>query len=194
MRTPTSRTESGGFTLVELMLVIMIVGVVSAIVVVRLDRTLPGHRLRSAATEIMGLDDIARSESRLKGAAVSLTYDLDHATVTLTAPPPPPPEAQAGEAPPAYTEAQPEPDVTAAYDLPAGVRIAGVYYGENGVVLSGTVIADFRPNGAVGEHMVILEESGGDRTAVFVPALVGTAFVVQDGTTYDAIRSARRAR
>ena len=86
----------------------------------------------------------------------------------------------------------PEPEVVYSGSLPGDIRISALYYAESGLALAGTALATFRPQGAVGEHMVVLENESDGAIAVYVPALSGAPFVVEDGSSYAEIRNQRR--
>lgn len=186
MRTPTSRTDRAAFTLLELTLVVLIMGVVTSLVFVKLDSFLPGQRLRGVAARVIGAAELARSEARLKRTFVSLQYDLDNSTWSIVIPAPPPEEEDAGQ----YAENGLE--TIELERLPEGITISKIYYSESGVAVDGSIAADFRPSGAVGEHMVVLEETPGGTISVYVPALSGAAFVVEKGVSYEQVRSRRR--
>lgn len=170
------------------MLVVLIVGVLSTLVVVRLDRTLPGHRMRSAITEIVSIVDKARSEARLKGVTVYVVYDIDKGLISLSEPAPPPAEGE-----PPRPRGQ-EFDVVMEDKLPEGVKIANLRYGKDGMAMFGAYSVDIRPSGAVGEHMVMLEDASGAKGGVFVPALIGAAFAVEDTASYEQLRAYRRLK
>jgi prepilin-type N-terminal cleavage/methylation domain-containing protein len=189
MKTPISTTNKRrGFTLVEMMFVVLILGVLATLVVARLDRTLPGHRMRAAVTTIVSVVDKARSDARLKGVTVFVVYDIEKGRVALSEPAPPPAE---GEPPRPAGE---EYEVVVDEALPEGVKISTIRHGKDGTFMFGSVAADIRPSGAVGEHMVMLEDASGERGGVFVPALVGAAFAVDGTASYEELRAYRRLR
>ena len=191
MKTPIFRVriEPNGFTLVELAAVVVIIGLVAAVTVVRLDVVLPGQRLRAAATALVGAAELARSEARLKQGTVSLEYELDNHRWALIAPGP-------------HEEDEDERDEKArskleevfSGELPKNVEIAHVYYSDTGQASFGVIAADFRASGAVGEHMVVLKDASGATRSVFVPALSGAAFVTEKGVSYAQVRARRRKR
>jgi prepilin-type N-terminal cleavage/methylation domain-containing protein len=192
MRTPTSRTESAGFTLLELALVIIIISIVSGLVFANLDVLIPGERLRRAASEIVAASRFARTAARMHRVEVTIEYDLDKDRWAVTAVLPVEPEEE-GEVEPLLI-VEPESEVLLFGGTGEDIRIRAVHYGESGIVQGGAVTASFKPGGAVGEHMVVLESESGSTMAVFVPALTGMAFLVDDGSSYAQIRAERRLR
>ncbi|MHC4713998.1 MAG: pilus assembly FimT family protein [Planctomycetota bacterium] len=192
MRTPTSRTDRAGFTLLELALVIIIIGIVSGLVFANLDVLIPGERLRRAASEIVAVSRFARTAARMHRVEVTIEYDLDKDLWAVTAVLPVEPEEEWEVEPLLLVE--PGPEVLFFGGTGEDIRIRAVHYGENGIVQGGAVTASFKPGGAVGEHMVVLESESGSTIGVFVPALTGMAFLVDDGSTYEQIRAERRLR
>jgi len=88
MSTPTSRAEKGGFTLVELCVVVVILGVVTALVATRLDAVIPARRLRRATSELVGAVRFARDAARMRRVEVMIEYDLDEGSWRVLAPVP----------------------------------------------------------------------------------------------------------
>jgi len=181
-----------------MMVVVLLIGIAMSVVVMRLDNILPGQRLRSAAVTIIGAADLAKSEARLRQSNVTLTYDLDKQVITITAMPLPPVETDENgdtiEAQPVAAALPEEPETLFSETLPEGVQMKALYYSESRIAYSGSVGADFRPSGAVGEHMVLLKENSGGTMSVYVPALSGSAFVVDNGVTYVQMRASRRLK
>ncbi len=173
-----------GFTLIEMSVVVVIIGLVSALVFVRIGAVIPKERLRAAAADVAGAVRFARAAARLRRSEVSLQYDLDKGAWKVSVMP--------NRWNVTEPDKVPEPEVVYAGAPPKGIRISALYYAESGLALSGTATASFRPQGAVGEHMVILENESGDTIRVYVPALSGVPFVVEDGSSYVETRNQRR--
>lgn len=174
-----------GFTLVELAVVVVIVGLVTALVFARIESAIPSGRLRSTAAEIVAAARFARTATRLRRTEVLLEYDLDRDVWAVST-------VIVGEDEEQVPPGGLEPEVLLSGALPRGIRIAAVHYSEDGLAEDGIVTCSMRPSGAVGEHMVVLEDDSGAVAGVFVPALTGAAFLVEDGSTYAGIRETRR--
>ena len=191
---PTSPTDRRGFTLVELAVVVLIVGILSGLVFSRLDGLIPGERLRGAASDIVAGARLARAAARSRRMEVVLEYDLDENAWSISGFFDKADEELEGAALLVESQNIPdEPEVILYHKLPEGLEIAEVRYGESGVASTGKVSASFGPSGSVGEHMVVVYDAG-SRTAVFVPALTGSAFLVEDDASYVEIRSRRRQK
>ena len=75
---PTSTREiSSGFTLIELTLVMLILGVMLSLAVPRLSR-LGEARLESTARRLATMISYLHDEASLRGRIYRLTFDLDH--------------------------------------------------------------------------------------------------------------------
>ncbi len=80
-----SRTFAGhrGFTLVELLLVLVLLGVVVGITMPYFVHSIRGNRLRVAGRTLVTVSRYARSMAVLKQAEVSLTFDLDSGKIDV---------------------------------------------------------------------------------------------------------------
>ena len=164
-------------------LVVVIIGVIAALVYPRLDSIMPKQALRAAGSEVAGVVAHARAQARLTRQDIDLLYDIDGNAMVIEVPGPPLDSLGVRRG---------EPEVLMRRAMPQGVKIARVYYAESMMAQSGGAVATFRPSGTVGEHMVELENTDGDRMSIFVPAMSGSPFVVEEGYTYAQVRAERR--
>ncbi len=69
---------ASGFTLIELMMVVTILGLATQIVVVNLPALIPSTVLDSEATRLTGILEFVRSEAQLRAQTYEVEVDLDH--------------------------------------------------------------------------------------------------------------------
>ena len=147
----------GGFTLVELMVVVVIVGLMVGFAATRLDFMVPKYRLRGAAREVAGLFKQARSRAVGMGKDVYVELDLPrgHYWILVAFPKP----AEPGEAvDPNALEYQPMQQQV----LPEGVRFVDVIQGAKDRVESGRARLKVTPFGS-STHMIVNLKNTDDR-------------------------------
>ncbi len=112
---------SGGFTLIEVMLVLGIVAVLTALTMPSFVISMRGNRLRHAARTIVMAGRYARSMAILKQREMALGLDLDKGIVTIfdAAAPPPPAGEEPAEGHPARESGAFEPFDSSASNAPA---------------------------------------------------------------------------
>lgn len=76
MRGPT-RTRQGGFTLIEIMAVVLLLGLMMGGVSSGLDRFVPGQQIDSEARQVLAKFDLARSSAIAAGRPYRVVVDLD---------------------------------------------------------------------------------------------------------------------
>lgn len=79
MRGPRQQPTAGqrGFTLIEILVVLALVGMLMAIVVPNLGILVPSARLRGAGTTLQRNLDLLRSEARIQSKRIAMEFDLD---------------------------------------------------------------------------------------------------------------------
>ncbi|MBI3723109.1 prepilin-type N-terminal cleavage/methylation domain-containing protein [bacterium] len=113
-RDPRAKLRTG-FTMIELLVVLGIIGLVLFVVIPNIDGMSPRYRLRSAARRIASTVELAQGQAIAQGKEVAIEYDLEHRTYWVilatsdppadtkakdpNAPPPPPIDAEHGPAP-----------------------------------------------------------------------------------------------
>src|SRR5579864_6672687 len=83
-----SRTERkrGGFTLIELIAVVVIMGLIAMVTVTRLDFLVPKYRLRGAAREVGSVLGLGKAHAASNGKDVYFEVDLARGAFWLLAP------------------------------------------------------------------------------------------------------------
>ena len=178
-------------------MVVVIIGVLSAVAFVSLDALIPSARMRRAAAEIVSAARFAKTAARVRRVEVFLDYDLETNSYSVSAVPEPPEEDDELDDEETQNQAlvwgeDLEPKVILLGHLGKGISFRSLQYGDNSEAAGSIATVSFLPSGAVGEHMVTLESDWGQTISVYVPALTGAPFIVEDSSSYEAIRSSRR--
>lgn len=97
------RRARAGFSLVEIMAVLIILGVILMSIVPAIDNLVPAYRLRGAAREVASLIELAHSEAVSTRKEFRLAYDLDRNTYWLILPPKDPEQDPQGDQDPSAT-------------------------------------------------------------------------------------------
>ncbi|MBV8882220.1 MAG: prepilin-type N-terminal cleavage/methylation domain-containing protein [Planctomycetaceae bacterium] len=83
--TSPSRSAQAGFTLVELIAVVVIVGLIAMVTVTRLDFLVPKYRLRGAARDVGSVLGLGKAHAASNGKDVYFEVDLARGTYWLLA-------------------------------------------------------------------------------------------------------------
>lgn len=154
-----------GFTLIELIVVLVIVGLVFGVAVPHLERLSPRYSMRAAARRIASDLEYIQSTSSFRQKTYGVRYDLGENV--------------------SYTIMPPEKDdvwipfdkwpLSTPKELPKLVEFRAVVLADN-TVFEGEEVADIMldPLGASGSHVVILEDTDGHVMSVKFNALTGT--------------------
>jgi len=70
------RKRQAGFTLIEITVVVILIGLIVSTAIVRLDNTLPSTRTESAARKILSTLDLARTTAIAKAAPYEVVFDF----------------------------------------------------------------------------------------------------------------------
>jgi prepilin-type N-terminal cleavage/methylation domain-containing protein len=126
--------SEGGFTLIELMLVVVIIGIMVGLAVTRLDLLVPKYRLRAAAREVASVLKQGKARAAAQGKDVYFEVDLAQGRFWLLAPFPKPEEA--GDTRP--VESRPlQYEPVFVRQLPDGVHFVDVILGDKEKFTSG---------------------------------------------------------
>lgn len=137
-----------GFTLLEVMVVIAVLGLVVTIAAVRADIFAPAFKLRAAAADLTGLVALAHDRSALDRRAFGIIYDLEKDRAALADPAEIPLAAEAENLEAAARK------IAGWIDLPRGIEITRIIHGKNDTVYRGYFLALFKPTGVVNRHVI----------------------------------------
>ena len=170
---PWGAPRRAGFTLIELMGVIVVLGLLTSVTVMNWKKIVPGEQINSAVRHLSNTLNGTRSEAIARNAEFRVLYDLDNQQYWVETPF----RKTGGLATPRIPgEEDPEGEDRATIDLTDmedGVRLVSVTVdGEEYV--DGTVYVRFAPQGSSSAHTVVLYHEPTDAThTVEVLALTG---------------------
>ncbi len=178
------RNRVRGFTLIEMMLVIAIVGLMTQMILPAFSDDIPEEQLKATANEFAVKLNYLRSEARLQGAVYGFELDPEHQRFRIHMPP----EIRLAED--AYApieEKDPEKSNLHWHQLPPGIRIAGISVGrkDEGPKKSKEILFDSR--GRTPPKVLYLEyfdpNSGTEplRYSIVIPPL-GGSITIKKGT------------
>ncbi|OUU20054.1 MAG: hypothetical protein CBC13_11220 [Planctomycetia bacterium TMED53] len=159
------RNRTSGFTIIELIVVIALLGIIATVVVPNLDNLSPRYKLRSAARTVGQTVAWARSLGGGVGREYVLRYRLEDSTVEILLPP----------------EPDEDPDLDfdqreslGAEVLPDGVEITGIIHPDGSRDEYGTVDLVLDKYGSSGSHIAILSNEDEQSIGVYFQAILGT--------------------
>lgn len=159
------RHHARGFSFIELMVVIALIGLTLAFVVLKVDNLIPSSRMSAAARKIGSTNGLARAQAVATGLRHALTYDLTRQRFAVLIPP----------HPEDIDEGRAKPDELFPltwHPLPDGVKLLNVQLGD-ATVSSGSVRVLFSPLGTVTPHALQLQGQENQEMTVTVNPLTG---------------------
>ena len=167
-----------GFSLIELLLVLVIVSLAVSVVYVGLDGALPSSRLASAARRLGATIALAKREAVLRGQETKLEVDLGAGKVRVLVPGN---QEQSGNS---QTNYHP---LGLGVALSDTVKITSVLLSASEVKTAGVVTISCQPTGNVTAHILHLEGEGGLVYSIQVHALTGTINYHDEAITWPAV-------
>ena len=143
------RRARGGFTLLELIVVLVLAGLVAALVVPSFSGTLESTRLRSGAAEIRAVFTLARTLAASGSRVRAVAFDAGKGEYEI--------EGEARK-----------------YILPEGIRIEAARF-RGGTAEQETFRVRFFPDGSAEEASILVASTAGGRLRVTVDPLTGIA-------------------
>jgi len=156
-----------GFTLVELIVVLALIGIIFGIAVPRVENLTPKYAMRSAARSIASTLEYIRSQAVYQGKTFAILYDLKR---NMYIPVFAPPEYEPDLPFELWPRGEPQ-------SLPTLVRFHSIIRADNSIFqVADTDQVPIRidPMGASGSHVVVLTDADGHVLSVKFNALTGT--------------------
>ncbi|MFQ5653681.1 MAG: Tfp pilus assembly protein FimT/FimU [Planctomycetota bacterium] len=163
-RTGIAPLSRGGYTLIELVVVIIILGILASMAIPRLEGLSPRYRLRAAAREVGAKIHWVRNQAGGAGERYGLHYDLEEGKLWIILPPGPDDDPDL---------ALEDRERLTKLELPRAIRIDEVLLADGSSVQSGGVEIEFDPYGHEGSHIVYLRNELDALIAVKFNALLG---------------------
>ncbi|MBI2901804.1 MAG: prepilin-type N-terminal cleavage/methylation domain-containing protein [Planctomycetes bacterium] len=169
-----NRKSLTGFTLIEMMAVVMIMALLVGIAVIRVDHMVPKYRIRAAAREVAGQFKRARAKAASTGKDVYARYDLAKGTYWLLVAFP-----KEGDEEKKSEEGLPEPPKEFEYqtvlksELPEDVEFVSLILGKEEIYKEGVPTVRVSPFGSSRHMIVNLRNRDGNVIALKVNGFTG---------------------
>jgi len=149
-----------GFTLIEMVAVVVIISLFAAIVIVKVDSVLPSCRIRQTARQV-GLNiQAAKSCARREGGEMEIVYDFDNNRCRVI---------------PAGGDEDADPDEIAlnTCDLPDGIRLQDVELSDLTIIETGRLRISVSTAGLINPHYVHIVSDEGRTFTIMVRMMSG---------------------
>ncbi len=165
------RRSTSGFTLLELIVVLVIIGLMSTLVAPKLMGPLSNLNLKTASQKISASLRYARSQAASEKVTYVALFDFDKNRLVISNPPVP--AAQKADLPVTQEDGEDRPVGSKVYDLPDGVKlIKGV--SREGDVNSGLFRVLFFPGGGSSGGEITVANERGRKYRIQIDFITGT--------------------
>ena len=178
--------SAGAYTLLELMVVIIVIGIVTGVVVPSLQGSTGSVRLEAAARQLSDLMGYCYQSAVTTSRTHALLIDADGRHIRIAAEPggPPPKEGEGQQDKDSSSTEEWEPVELPSADaslLPEGVTVTDVSAAEDELLAEGEdgIRILFFPDGTTEFASVILNDEGGDQREIYLNGLSGATQIVQ---------------
>jgi len=179
-----------GFSLLELLVVLFIVGIVSTLAVPKMMGSMSRTKLKTAVKQVAASLRYARSTAASQKITRTVRVDLGNSRVSVSggkAASEPAGEAEGQAAGKETKETKPE-----VFDLPREVRVEKAIWGEE-FIEEGVFEIHFFPNGGSSGGKLVLGNDRGSRYGITIDLITGMVKLTQDPEELED-RGIRRAR
>lgn len=166
-------SASAGFTLVELTLVILVIGIVGALVLPRFGGLLDRQQTRRSVNVLRGMVRQLHAKAALTKRVYRLNFDLEGQRVTACYLQSPSPDES--EEAVCVVESSRE---MRGFDMPAAVRLLDVVSSSGEKISEGTAMSHFHPTGLAEPSVVHLQTLDDTHVTLFIEPLAGRVKVV----------------
>jgi general secretion pathway protein H len=156
-----------GFTLIELVVVLVILGVMATVAFPRLEGFFPNGYLRGSARRLVGMIRHAQSQAALSGKEYRLYYDLDKDKYWIVRKGK---EGLDGE----------DADEAGRGYLLEGVRFQSIITQGKGRIVEGMASSWFSPRGWVEETTIYLENKEGEELSILIKGPAGRVRILEE--------------
>jgi len=183
---PQRRRGEAGFTLVELIAVIVIVGLIAMVTVTRLDFLVPKYRLRGAAREVGSVLGLGKAHAASNGKDVYFEVDLTHGAYWLLAPFPK--ATPADDANPTEVRSRPlEYQPIFSQTLPDGIQFTDVVLGDKDKTNDGRSRARLSALGSSSHIILNMRNEDGKEISVRMNGFTGVITYVDGRQEAEAL-------
>src|SRR5712691_8201157 len=159
--------DGRGFTMVELAMVILVLGIIMAMVLPRFTGTLERQHLRGTINVIHGTVRYLQAHAALTKRVYRLTFDLDRQVMSVC-----------------YFEGETyRPETTRElreYALPAGIRVLDVVSPQGTKTREGDAVTHFHPTGLAEPSIIHLVTDSNQKATLMIEPLAGRVKVFDD--------------
>lgn len=166
-------TGSGGFTLIELTMVILVIGIVGALILPRFGGLLDRQQMRRTVNVVHGMVRQLHAKAALTKRVYRLTFDLDAQQLTVCHLPGLLPTGSENDM--CVAESSRE---MRGYAMPEAVQLLDVVSPEGKKVREGVAMLHFLPTGQAEPGVVHLQTPDETHVTLFIEALAGRVRVV----------------
>jgi len=166
--TRPNRTDSRGFTLAEMLLVVVIIAITAAIAVPRYARSFDHMKLRSTALDVAATVEHAQSTAVLEERFLKFTINRDEGTCVI--------ESDSGD-----TSESPLSPIS--YELPRGISFHSVEFEDT--LLAHRDYLTFRPDGWADRATIRLANKSGETYEISVQRGLGRTQVAESEIVSD---------